>query len=201
MKRERRERALLLLISSLFRLSSVTVLPRLFSLSDSPTASRQRDGPCRWAHGHGRFLGQRRGTLAIEIKKHRTFARPFVELEPRGREMKIRNELSVTLSLSLCPFAHLPRTPYALKHSINTAPRRRWIQARGPWYPNEVRFFSFEIVFFFFPLAKRQERGEEGLRRKREKKLGPLVLASPSRCRPLVSLFLRADSIDTHRST
>lgn len=114
-----------------------------------------------------------------EERKHRTCSlRPSASSLARTKK-QIR--FSVTLFLPLPAFAHLSSTPYALKYSITIASWRRRIQARGARYSDEVRFLSRLI---FSPSPKRRERGEEGEReREAEKKLGPLVLASPlQRC-------------------
>ena len=50
------------------RLSSVTVPTPSRSPTRPPRADRA-NGPCRWAHGHGRLLRQRRGTYGRGRKK------------------------------------------------------------------------------------------------------------------------------------
>ena len=75
--------------------------PRLFSLFNSPTASRQRDGPCRWAHGPGRLLGQRRGMFAIEEEESIELCSSLPSLRQARAEMRIKPTLRHPFPLSL----------------------------------------------------------------------------------------------------
>ena len=128
--------------------------------------------------------------LRLRKKKGINFALssvPFVKLGSRGREREMRNQARLSPSpffFSLSHLTHLSNIPYALKHSITTAPRRWWIQTRGSWYPYEVRFFLVEIGFFCFPPQASRAGGGRERAEKKKKKLGLLVLASPERMPP-----------------
>jgi hypothetical protein len=136
--------------------------------------------------------------VRMEEEERRKKASDLLSLRPSASSLartKKQIRFSVTLFLPLPAFAHLSSTPYALKYSITIASWRRRIQARGARYSDEVRFLSRLI---FSPSPKRRERGEEGEReREAEKKLGPLVLASPLQRCPQVAFFSRDDSFDT----
>ena len=82
------------------RLSSVTVPTPSRSPTRPPRADRA-NGPCRWAHGHGRLLRQRRGTYGRGRKKKESIGLAlFVPRQALSRER--RNK-----SASPSPFSSL----------------------------------------------------------------------------------------------
>ena len=84
------------------RLSSVTVPTPSRSPTRPPRADRV-NGPCRWAHGHGRLLGQRRGTYGRGRKKKESIGLAlFVPRQALSRERRNKSASpSPFFSLSL----------------------------------------------------------------------------------------------------